>query len=103
MNIFSRIYCRLYQTVFKVFMPFLPYREPAVLMSYDDIIRILDENGYDNVLLVTGKNIRKLGLTENLENALKNNGIEVTVRREMGSDINAACGQLRKSYIESEK
>ena len=25
-------------------------------------------------------------------------GIETTVRRELGSDINAACGQLRKSY-----
>lgn len=31
---------------------------------------------------------------------LKENGIETTVRREMGSDINAACGQLRRSYIE---
>ncbi|MBE6049418.1 MAG: 23S rRNA (adenine(2503)-C(2))-methyltransferase RlmN [Clostridium sp.] len=34
------------------------------------------------------------------ENTLKKLGIEVTVRREMGSDINAACGQLRRSYIE---
>lgn len=34
------------------------------------------------------------------ENILKNKGIEVTVRREMGSDINAACGQLRRSYME---
>lgn len=34
------------------------------------------------------------------ENTLKNKGIEVTVRREMGSDINAACGQLRRSYME---
>lgn len=27
------------------------------------------------------------------------NGIETTVRREMGADINAACGQLRRQYI----
>jgi 23S rRNA (adenine2503-C2)-methyltransferase len=26
-------------------------------------------------------------------------GIETTVRREMGADINAACGQLRRQYI----
>ena len=32
--------------------------------------------------------------------ALTKYGIETTVRREMGSDINAACGQLRRSYIE---
>ncbi|WP_317366468.1 23S rRNA (adenine(2503)-C(2))-methyltransferase RlmN [uncultured Tyzzerella sp.] len=29
---------------------------------------------------------------------LINAGIETTIRRELGSDINAACGQLRKSY-----
>ena len=40
---------------------------------------------------------------EEFEDILRNNGIEVTVRREMGADINAACGQLRKSYIESVK
>lgn len=35
----------------------------------------------------------------NFEKVLKDLGIEVTVRREMGSDIDAACGQLRRSYI----
>lgn len=34
---------------------------------------------------------------------LKNYGIEVTTRREMGSDINAACGQLRRSYMETQE
>lgn len=37
------------------------------------------------------------------EETLKSNGIEVTVRREMGKDINAACGQLRRSYIDQLK
>jgi len=31
---------------------------------------------------------------------LRKNGINVTVRRELGSDINASCGQLRRSYID---
>ncbi|MBL4930827.1 23S rRNA (adenine(2503)-C(2))-methyltransferase RlmN [Clostridium paridis] len=35
------------------------------------------------------------------EAILKSHGIEATVRREMGSDINAACGQLRRSYLET--
>jgi 23S rRNA (adenine2503-C2)-methyltransferase len=30
---------------------------------------------------------------------LEANNIQVTIRREMGLDINAACGQLRRSYI----
>lgn len=37
---------------------------------------------------------------KDFEEILKSQSIEVTVRREMGSDINAACGQLRRSYIE---
>ena len=31
---------------------------------------------------------------------LKKTGINVTIRREMGRDINGACGQLRKSYMD---
>lgn len=31
---------------------------------------------------------------------LEKNGINVTIRRELGSDIDAACGQLRKRYME---
>jgi len=34
---------------------------------------------------------------------LEKRGIETTVRRELGADINAACGQLRRSLIESVK
>ena len=43
---------------------------------------------------------------ENFKIKLEKYGINVTIRREMGSDIDGACGQLRKSYIdktESEK
>ena len=36
------------------------------------------------------------------KNHLEKNGINVTIRREMGSDIQGACGQLRKSYLEKE-
>lgn len=37
------------------------------------------------------------------KNLLEKSGINVTIRREMGRDINGACGQLRKSYIEKKK
>ncbi len=36
----------------------------------------------------------------NFKNKLEKNGINVTIRREMGRDIDGACGQLRKRYIE---
>ena len=34
---------------------------------------------------------------------LEKNGIRATVRRTLGADINASCGQLRKETAESEK
>ncbi len=37
---------------------------------------------------------------ENFKIKLEKCGINVTIRREMGSDIDGACGQLRKSYME---
>ena len=40
---------------------------------------------------------------EDFSEILKTYGIEVTTRREMGSDINAACGQLRRSYMETQE
>lgn len=38
---------------------------------------------------------------EKFMNTLNSMGIVTTVRRELGSDIDAACGQLRKKYIEN--
>ncbi len=39
---------------------------------------------------------------EAFKNLLEKNGINVTIRREMGRDINGACGQLRKSFLNQE-
>ncbi len=38
---------------------------------------------------------------EKFKKILEKYRINVTIRREMGSDIDAACGQLRKSYIDN--
>ena len=40
---------------------------------------------------------------QKFKNKLEKNQINVTIRREMGRDINGACGQLRKNYIGSEQ
>jgi 23S rRNA (adenine2503-C2)-methyltransferase len=37
---------------------------------------------------------------ENFKINLEKCGINGTIRREMGSDIDGACGQLRKRYME---
>ena len=38
--------------------------------------------------------------TEKFKIELEKNAINVTIRREMGRDIDGACGQLRKRYTE---
>jgi 23S rRNA (adenine2503-C2)-methyltransferase len=48
----------------------------------------------------------KQGSTEAIDKfktVLTQRGITATVRRELGRDIQAACGQLRKSYLESQE
>ncbi len=39
----------------------------------------------------------------NFKNELEKSGIVATIRREMGRDIDGACGQLRKSYMDTKK
>ena len=34
---------------------------------------------------------------------MENKGIRTTIRKERGTDINAACGQLRKKVLEEQE
>ena len=56
-------------------------------------INPVEERGYK---ASSNKNIIRF------QKILKNSGIETTIRRELGSDINAACGQLRAQHLEEE-
>lgn len=42
-------------------------------------------------------------VVEAFQHKLERGGITVTVRREMGRDIDGACGQLRKRHMDSDK
>jgi len=79
MNIFKKLYYRTYQTVFKIVLPFLPYREPKILENEDDIINVLTEKGYFKAILITDKGIRGLGLTKELEQKMQENGLQLSV------------------------
>lgn len=75
MNILKKLYCRTFQTAFKMALPFLPYRKPEISGSVSEIPGILKKNGCNSALLVTDAGIRKLGLTKPLEDALSDNNI----------------------------
>lgn len=77
MNIFGKIWCRLYQGVFRLVMPMLPYREPTVIESVLEIKKILKEKKIKSVLLVTDGGVK--GLTKELVKDLKDNEIKCTI------------------------
>ena len=79
MNIFKKAYCRTFQTAFKIAIPFLPYRTPKVTGSVKTIPDILEKKGKRRVLIVTDAEIRKLGLTKELEKLLTQRHIFYTI------------------------
>lgn len=79
MFILKSIYCRVFQTAFRLAMPILPYREPEILDSCSDIKNVIDKEGIGSVLIVTDIGIVKNGLTASLEAALKNCGVSYWV------------------------
>lgn len=79
MNKLKKAYCRTFQTVFKIALPFLPYRKPEVIGSVKLIPDILNKKKCDRVLIITDSVIRGLGLTVRLEQSLKRAGIPYAI------------------------
>lgn len=79
MNIFKRIYCRIFQLGLRIALPVLPYRTPKPLDSQKELCDVLVSSGHKRPLLVTGKGIRALGLTDALIKELSEAGIDVVV------------------------
>ena len=80
---------------------------------WDRIIEFLPAQGINTVVIDLAEGIKydscpEIAVKGSLEKAefkkmLEKCGINVTIRREMGRDIDGACGQLRKRYTETDK
>ncbi len=79
MNIFSRFYCRTYQTIFKVFLPMFPYREPILLQDNSDLVNVLKDEDKTKAFIVTDKGIVNLGLLKDLEKALSEKSVQFVI------------------------
>ncbi len=79
MNPIKKAYCRVYQAVFKIALPFLPYREPKILSSIEKIPKVLKSKSIKRVLLVTDTMLRVNKVTLPLEIELKEKAIECFV------------------------
>lgn len=79
MNFFKMLYCRIFQGVFKIALPILPYREPKILDNNQAVADVLKQNSINKVLLVTDKGISKLKLYNALVEVLHSNGVETEI------------------------
>lgn len=79
MNLFRRIYCRSYQLVMKMAIPFLPYRTPQILENMEKIIPVLKEKQASCLMIVTDRGIIQHGLLTSFLDILNNNHIKYVV------------------------
>ncbi len=79
MNSFFKIYCRLYQSCFRLIMPFFPYRVPEIIHHTEEAADVLKENGISSVLLVTDKIMRKSDAFLALEHKIAKYGIQMAI------------------------
>ena len=104
MNAVKKIYCRTFQFVMRVALPFLPYREPKLLDGVDGVdgvAALLTKKKIGRVLLVTDKGIRSHHLTEPLEKALAGAGIGVSIFDETVANPTVANVEAaRRMYLD---
>ena len=79
MNIASKIFCRVFQTAFRIALPILPYREPEIVNSCLKLTNVFEKQKTKSVLIVTDKGIINNSLTAPLESVLKQNNIAYTI------------------------
>ena len=102
MNIFKKVYCRIFQTGFYIALPFLPYREPKIYHSVEEIPNILKNQNIKSILLVTDKVLRDIGVSKPLETVLKQNNINCIIYDEtLPNPTTKNVEDARKIYLEN--
>ena len=59
--------CRIFQAGFRLAMPFLPYREPEIKSSVEELGDVFENENIKSLLVVTDEGIVKNGLIKPLE------------------------------------
>ena len=96
MFILKKVYCRIFQKVFRIALPLLPYREPEILESIELIPKVVVKNGCKKPIIVTDKGIVNLGLIDSLVEALKKSEIPFAIYDE--TVPNPTTDNVAKAY-----
>ena len=78
----GKMYCRIYQAVFKIGMYLIPWGMPETLEgpgSVKKLPELIKEKGYSKVLVVTDKVLMDLGLPKGMLEAMDEGGIEYAI------------------------
>lgn len=103
MNILKQIYCRFYQFILHLALPFLPYKETIILKSEGEIGNILKKNNLAHPLIITGKNIFKRGLCDELMATLDNAQIRYSLFSDTLSNPTVSNVWRAKDFYLNEK
>lgn len=79
MNPIKKTYCRAFQRVFKIAIPFMPYRKPKIIGTVKKIPEIMEKKKCNTVLIITDSGIRKLGLLERLCESLQEHDLTYVI------------------------
>lgn len=102
MNPIQKIFCRCFQTVLRLVLPILPYRDPKILNSVEAVPDCLKQKKLTNVLIVTDGYLHLSGMLEPLKKALKKNGISYTVYDEVVPNPTVLNVELaRERYLQN--
>jgi len=77
-----RLFCRVYQFFFRYAAYCLPWRKPEILEGegcVKQLPELIKKKGISSVLLVTDSVIMSLGLTDGLQDALRETGITIAI------------------------
>ena len=100
MNIFHKLYCRTFQLAFKLALPLLPYKQPKILESVNEVPAVLKASNTDKVFIVTDGGVRKNGLIDGLIAALDAADIEYSIYdKTIPNPTVAAVEDAREQYI----
>lgn len=72
MNIFKKIYCRVFQAAFHSALPILPYREPQIFRKIEDLPSVIERINAKSVLFITDGGLRASSVTERAEKLIEN-------------------------------
>lgn len=102
MNTFRKIYCRVFQTVFHIAIPFLPYRDPKIVNCFEDLPAILNSKNKKHPLIVTDAGIVKFDIMKPMLQVFDNAGIPYSIYDKTNPNPSVKnVEEAREIYIEN--